>query len=129
MNGTYIVEFVLAFAASLLGTPLAKRLAFRWGAVAKPDKGRKLHNKPTPRLGGIAVLAGSLLPLLFLVRLDRTLTGLLLGLLILLGVGIIDDIRGLSAVTKLIWQFVAAGVVLAGGLGIIYITKPLGGTI
>ncbi len=123
------MAFGWAFVASLLVTPLAKRLAFRWGAVDKPDKRRKLHNKPTPRLGGIAIIAGWLLPLLFFVKLDRPLLGLLGGLLILLAVGIIDDIRGLSAPTKLIWQFMAAGVVLAGGLGIIYISNPLGGAI
>lgn len=52
----------------------------------------------------------------------------MLGGAILAILGAIDDVRGLSAYTRLAWQFIAAVVVLCGGIGIIAITNPLGGT-
>ena len=60
---------------------------------------------------------------------SRQLDALLIGCAILVVVGVIDDIKGLSAWTKLGWQFVAASVALAGGVGITSFTNPFGGEI
>ncbi len=129
MNANLITGFGIAFSLSLLTTPLARRLAYKIGAIDHPTTERKSHTVPTPRSGGFAIAIGFLVAFLASFTLDRTLMGLLAGFVILLVVGVIDDIRGMRARTKLFWQFVAAGAVLAGGLGIIYITNPLGGVI
>jgi UDP-GlcNAc:undecaprenyl-phosphate GlcNAc-1-phosphate transferase len=59
----------------------------------------------------------------------RQLSALVLGCSVLVVVGVIDDIRGLSPWVKLGWQFVAAAIALAGGIGITALTNPFGGTI
>ena len=53
----YIMAFVLAFLISFAMTPVAKKVAFKVGAIANPRK-RDMHSKPIPRMGGIAIVAG-----------------------------------------------------------------------
>ena len=55
---SYVTLFMLSLLAALLLTPLVRRKATEWGAIAMPDGaegGRHIHAKPTPRLGGIAI--------------------------------------------------------------------------
>lgn len=125
----FLLAFSLAFALSLLLTPLVRRLAFALHAVDTPDQRRKIHALATPRLGGVAIAAAFVVTFLLNFELTRPFWGLLGGLAILFTVGVIDDIRNLSAWQKLMWQVIAAAVVLAGGIGIVVITNPLGGTI
>jgi UDP-GlcNAc:undecaprenyl-phosphate GlcNAc-1-phosphate transferase len=90
---------------------------------------RKIHNREIAYLGGVAIFGGFVATALLLLPLSRQLTGLLLGCLILVLVGVVDDMRDLSPWVKLIGQVVAAVVALAGGIGITEITNPLGGVI
>lgn len=128
MTAEFIRVFLVSFGLSLVGTPLVKRLALKIGAVDVPEA-RKVHSKPVPRLGGLAIAVAFLVPFILFLDLDRPLIGLLAGVLILLAHGLIDDIRGLSAKAKLVWQVMAAVVVLAGGIGIVFVSNPLGGVI
>lgn len=128
MIGQYVLGFGMAFAASFLFTPWVRRLAIKIGAIDKPTK-RKVHTKPVPRLGGVAIAVAFLIPFLLLVDLDRRFIGLLAGFIILLGLGVADDVKRLRARHKLVWQLLAAVAVLAGGIGIVYFTNPFGGVI
>jgi UDP-GlcNAc:undecaprenyl-phosphate GlcNAc-1-phosphate transferase len=110
-------------------TPLIRRYALRRGIVDRPSEPRKIHTHPIAYLGGLAIFAGFLLAVVLFMPLSRQLAALVAGCGILVLIGVVDDIRGLSPWTKLIFQFVAAGVALAGGIGITYLTNPLGGTI
>ncbi len=127
MSTTYFAAFAMAFTISAAITPLVKRLAVRVGALDYPDTTRKSHAKTVPRIGGLAIMAGFIVPFLAFTNLDRPLACLLAGILLLLGVGVVDDTRGLSALSKLFWQVIAAGVILAGGLGIVFVSNPFGG--
>ncbi len=124
----YLIAFTAAIIISAVLTPVVKRKAIKWGAVDMPDE-RKVHSKPIPRLGGVAIFIAFTAVLLVLLPFSRHFAGLLGGAIILLVVGIIDDLRGLKAWQKLIWQIVAAMVALAGGIGIVSITNPFGGTL
>ena len=53
-----ILAFVVAFIFSFAATPIAYRLAFKIGAVDVPRDSRRMHKKPIPRLGGIAIVFG-----------------------------------------------------------------------
>lgn len=128
MTSEYFIGFGLALIISLGVTPLVRKLAFRIGAVDKPSS-RKVHAQPIPRLGGVGIVTAFLVPFVILADFDRALLGLLLGIVILFSVGLIDDLKRLRARTKLFWQLIAAGVVLAGGIGIVYVTNPFGGVI
>src|SRR4051812_30149446 len=57
MSVTLMLLFVLSLVLSLLFTPLVRRLAFHWNLVDQPDNQRKVHKKPIPRIGGVAVTA------------------------------------------------------------------------
>lgn len=128
MNTQLISAFLMSFVLSLGLTPLVRKLAFKIGALDHPNH-RKAHAQPTPRIGGLAITAAFVVTMLANTRLDRPLVGLLAGVGILLLGGLLDDVKGLSARSKLVWQIVAAIVVLAGGIGIVYFSNPLGGTI
>lgn len=128
MNPSYLSAFLVAFGISLILTPLVRLIAIKAKRLDKPDS-RKLHTSPVPRVGGVAIVMAFLIPFLTYVDLSRQFMGLLAGLIILLIVGLFDDIWGLKARYKLGWQVLSAGVVLAGGIGIIYFTNPFGGVI
>ena len=55
---TYFTLFTLSFFTAMFVTPLVRRKASEWGAIAKPDNGRHIHSNPTPRLGGVAIYLG-----------------------------------------------------------------------
>ncbi len=125
----YLLAFVLAFGTTALLTPIVRRLAFRIGAVDRPGDARRIHKIAIARLGGLAIFAGFLLAVLVYLPLTRPLAGLLAGCLVVMVVGVIDDIRGVSAGVKLLWQVVAASLALAGGIGITFVNNPFGGII
>lgn len=118
--------FILAFLMSFLFTPLAKKTAYVVGAVDIPKDKRKIHKKPMPRLGGLAIYVGVIVSLLFYVQLDRGLIGIILGSSVIVAAGILDDIFELKAVYKLAAQFVAVAVFIAFGNTIDWMSNPFG---
>jgi UDP-GlcNAc:undecaprenyl-phosphate GlcNAc-1-phosphate transferase len=135
---TYLILFIIAALSALLGTPLIRRRAIAWGAVAVPDKGRHIHAAPTPRLGGIAIylafvltlclvpLSGNLVSTIFTANLPR-IVALLIPATLIFAFGIYDDFHGAGAPTKIIFQTIAAGALFASGLRIENLSSPLGG--
>lgn len=125
----YLLGFGLAFALSAALTPWIRRFALKKGIVDHPSSARKIHRQPVAYLGGLAIFAAFVITVMIFLPVTRQLAALLLGCLILVVIGVIDDIRDLPAGVKLIGQFVAAGVALSGGIGITTITNPFGGVI
>lgn len=118
-----IGPLLIAFALVFLGTPLVKKLAYKVKAVDEPEA-RKVHVQTMPRLGGLAICLGFWLTVFFTQEMTRELYGLLLGGLIITGVGIIDDIKGVTPRVKLVMQLVAACVVIFAGVRVDFITHP-----
>ncbi len=117
---------VLAFVASILFTPLVKRLAFRIGAVDKPNY-RKVHARIMPRLGGLAIFLAFVVAYVAYRPDGGYDKALLLGALIIIITGVLDDMFEISAKAKLLGQLLAAGsVVIYGGLQIEFINLPFG---
>ncbi|EON73600.1 glycosyltransferase family 4 protein [Lysinibacillus sphaericus] len=129
------VSLIAAFVASILLTPLVKRLAFRIGAVDAPNY-RKVHAKIMPRLGGLAIFLAFLIgvamlyPFLInvLPRLNISEYGLIaiiIGAAIIVATGVVDDMREISAKAKMLGQLIAALIVIfVGGIQIDYINLP-----
>lgn len=118
---TFVVAFVFSFAA----TPIAYRLAFKVGAVDVPRDKRRMHKKPTPRIGGVAIIFGFLVALCCFGRLTRELTAILCGASIIAVMGFIDDCKNLDAKLKFAIQIIAALVVMIGGnIRITVFTNP-----
>ncbi len=124
----YLAAFLVSLLLALALTPVVRHFAIRYGIMAQPGH-RKVHLKPVPYLGGLAIFISFVATVVMFVPFGRQLGALLAGCAILAVVGAIDDIKGLGAWTKLGWQFVAAGVALAGGIGIVSIANPFGGVI
>jgi UDP-GlcNAc:undecaprenyl-phosphate/decaprenyl-phosphate GlcNAc-1-phosphate transferase len=139
----YLTVFGVALGASLVATPLAKGLARQLGVLDQPSQ-RKVHLRPTPLMGGLAIYAGfwaSVLaisrfqvaaPEVFLPDTTRELAAIFVATLTLMVVGVVDDkLRGgLPPGTKLAAQLVAAGVAIVGGLqlrvfGVPWLDLPL----
>lgn len=101
-----LVAAVLAFAV----TPLVKRLAQRVGAMDVPTDGRRMHHRPIPRMGGLAIFAAFLVSTLLFAfpEFDREVRGILLGAVIIVILGVLDDIFALHAGLKFIVQIAAA---------------------
>jgi len=136
--------FVVATAIAAALTPLAARLAVRIGAIDFP-RARGLSERPTPKLGGLAILAGALVAALIWVpstihlqHVPHTPPGsggtvhtwaVLVGAAVITLVGAIDDWRDLSPAVKLAGQIVAAVIAVEGGVNVTDVTLPFVGAL
>lgn len=122
---TAIIAVVAAAVISLILTPLVKRMAERFGFVDIPKDERRMHNRAIPTIGGLAIYAAFLVVALFLVPLDRQYVGMLLGSLIIVIMGLIDDKYDLDARLKFLIQILAAAIPASQGCLIEYIGNPI----
>ncbi|WP_407344221.1 MraY family glycosyltransferase [Pengzhenrongella phosphoraccumulans] len=132
----YLLVLLIAAAVTYVTTPIARWIALRSGAITAV-RARDVHSIPTPRLGGIAMLAGiavalvvaSQIPFLGGVFEDSHQAWGILGaaaMVCLLGVA--DDIWDLDWITKLVGQVLAAGFLAwSGGGGVVLYQLPIGG--
>jgi UDP-GlcNAc:undecaprenyl-phosphate/decaprenyl-phosphate GlcNAc-1-phosphate transferase len=127
MNNNYIA-FFSALIISFLLTPLARKLAFKVGALDIPKDARKIHNKPMPYFGGIAIYVAIMACMFVYMPKDETNISIMIGATIIVLTGIIDDMYGMPAKIKLIMQIVAAAIAIKGGVKIHFITNPLSNT-
>lgn len=114
---------IIAALIVLAATPLAARLARAVGAVNQPSD-RRIHREPTPRLGGLAILAGFLVPVLYFLPADPAARALVAGAVLICALGAVDDIWGLSPPVKLLGQVACAAIPVSAGLTIDHITLP-----
>ena len=117
---------LIAFAIVVLLTPAVGGMARRFGVVDVPG-GRRINQLPVPRLGGIALFLGILVPALAFLHVGHQTRGLLLGAAIAVTVGIVDDFRGLPWYAKLGGQVAAAAVATGFGIWVHRFTFPFVG--
>ena len=120
-----IFAFIVSFAFTFATTPLVRRFAFKIGAIDIPKDNRRMHKKPTPRIGGLAIIFGFTVATLFFAQPSRQLYGTLAGAAIIAVMGVIDDCKNLPAKLKFVIQIIAALVVVfAGDIKIDVFTNP-----
>jgi UDP-GlcNAc:undecaprenyl-phosphate GlcNAc-1-phosphate transferase len=119
---------VIAFVIVVLLTPAVGGMARLLGAVDRPEE-RRLNRRPIPRLGGLAIFLGIIVPALAFLDLSSETRGVLLGAAVATVVGAIDDFRGLSPPTKLAGQVFAAAIPTAFGVWIDHFTLPFLGAV
>ena len=122
--GVVIAALVVAFLVALITTPVVKNLAFKMGAVDVPKDNRRMHNHPIPRMGGLAIFLGFLLSVLVFLDLTDQMRGMLLGAVIIVVLGIFDDIYSLRAMFKFCVQIAAALVAVLSGNVIETLSNP-----
>lgn len=133
MWGNIAIAFLLAFIVALIATPYSIKVANKIGAVDVPKDDRRMRKKAMPKLGGIAVIAGFLVSVIYLLSVMsiegsidlfgeeqyfKKLIGLLWGIIIITITGIIDDVKDLKPLQKLFGQVLAAIAVVAFGVKI-----------
>ena len=130
ISNAFLLIFAVAFMGCVLATPVVTRIAHWAGAIDRPDHFRRIHHGATPRLGGLGLAFGLLVGVLVVVLggyLDAW-EGLpdwvahqwpvLAAALIVLGLGFVDDTRGVSPRVKLAGQAAAVLVLYLGGVRI-----------
>jgi UDP-GlcNAc:undecaprenyl-phosphate GlcNAc-1-phosphate transferase len=102
-DGTALWGLGLAAVITLAATPLTMVLARRVGAIDHPTADRpRVHKRPIPRIGGLAMVIGILVPALLLVDLHGPRAGIILAIPLVAAIGLVDDIRGLSPRAKML---------------------------
>lgn len=115
---------VAAFLVALIATPVVKSFAFKVGAIDVPKDNRRMHKVPIPRMGGLAIFLGFFLSVLVFASLTEQIKSMLLGAVIIVVLGVLDDIYTLRAMPKLLVQIAAALVAVLGGNEIIVLSNP-----
>lgn len=132
-----LLIFAFAAAASWALTPVVRAFAVKNAVVDKPAA-RKNHREPMPLLGGVAVgiaLIAAVAAVLYLGWLPgayikaKFLAGMLVAVLLLVVGGALDDKYDLPPLGQIVWPFLASLAIVASGIGVDYVTNPLGGQI
>jgi len=124
-----IIGFIAAFIFSVAVVPFVRKMCLNQGFYDLPGE-RKIHKKPIPRLGGIAIWVGTILSLITVVLLQgqypfgNSISAILAGGSIMFLLGIVDDTYGLSAKFKFFVQIGAALVAFLLGVQINFINLP-----
>jgi len=136
LNGYFIVGFC-AMIVTLIATPIVRSFAKKRNWVAVPDE-RKVHTVATPDVGGIAMFAGVVVALGLAGQMDRFSPlfrgnseprGILLAALLILVIGVIDDVRELSAPARVLATVGAAMILVQSGVTMFYFRIPFFGVI
>ena len=118
------IAFAVALVLSFIVTPAVKSFAQKVGAIDVPKDARRMHDHPIPRLGGLAIFVAFILSVLLTAEINRQVQGILLGSVIIVVVGVIDDIVSLAALVKLAGQIAAALVAVFFGVVINVVSNP-----
>ena len=112
-HNVFLIVFI-TFLASAVLVPLAKKCAFHTNALDIPNA-RKVHKKPIPRMGGLAVFGAFLLGYMLFARSTYQIISILIGGFIIVFIGMIDDINPVGALPKFIIHIIAACVAVFYG--------------
>ena len=130
-NGIIVIfAFIIALVIAYVTTPLTIRLAFKINALDIPKDTRRMHKKPTPRIGGIAIIYGFLIGVFcfanFVINgeINTSLIGIVAGSLIIAVLGFLDDLKPKRAILKFGIQIIAAIIPVICGVRVIAITNP-----
>ncbi|HEB01477.1 MAG TPA: undecaprenyl/decaprenyl-phosphate alpha-N-acetylglucosaminyl 1-phosphate transferase [Candidatus Portnoybacteria bacterium] len=126
----YLKPFLIALILVALLVPLIGWLARKLGLVG-PAGGRHIHKKRIPRLGGLAIIIVFVLTIFLIPELviEKPLKGVLIAALVILLVGIWDDLKELGSVLQFFWQLVVALIIILAGVRVDYLKNPFGGAI
>src|ERR1035437_2886392 len=132
LRNLFLLPWLVAPVVAFLTTPLVIKFADKLGIIDDPRRNRQpkvIHTYPTPRGGGIPIFVALLTASLIFLPIDKHIMGILIGAGILVVMGTLDDRYNLNPYLRLGLGFLAAAVVVASGIGISFISSPLGGII
>lgn len=126
-----LIPFLVATIICFLMTPVVIKLAKRFGFMDIPKDNRRMHNKPIPLSGGLAMYITLVVSILIFVKLgyislSTEIIGLIVGSSVIVVSGLIDDKVGLSPKKKIVFQLVAGICLVLGGVRIDFFNNPFG---
>ena len=119
-----LLALLVALVVSFLMTPIVKTFAYKVGAIDVPKDARRMHKTPIPRLGGLAIFIGFMVSILLFVEITAEMRSILLGAVIIVVLGVVDDIMALPAKLKFVVQIVAALIPALNGVSIQALSNP-----
>ena len=122
--GTVLLSVATSLIVSFLMTPVVKTFAYKVGAIDVPKDNRCMHKTPIPRLGGLAIFLGFMVSTLLFNEIDAQMRGILLGSVIIVLLGVVDDITPLPAMLKFVVQIIAALIPISHGVVIKALSNP-----
>lgn len=120
------VTFIICFLAAVALTPLVRKLAIRIGATDLPNA-RKVHKKIMPRMGGLAIYLAFIIGMLIMWPDSSFTLPLIIGSVIIILTGVLDDMYSLSPRVKMVAHFFAALVIVHSGISVEFINLPFNG--
>lgn len=134
----HLIAFFVSAVVVLWSTPVVKNIGIKSGRVDKPG-GRKVHQRPMVRLGGVSIFAGTFIALLIVwwsggfgilpTETEWEVWGVILGGLAFFLIGLADDLFNLSALVRLLMQVVVAGLAWWVGVRIDFLSVPFDGLV
>lgn len=121
----FVLSLIISSAVTYITIMIYKSLGLVDKSTTK-QHAKHIHTSPVPRGGGIPIFVAMLFATLTLVKIDPQIAGIFAGAIIILITGILDDVYDISPYLRLVIGVVAAVIVVASGIGINYISNPLG---
>ncbi|MGI6012687.1 MAG: MraY family glycosyltransferase [Oscillospiraceae bacterium] len=115
---------LIAFAISFASTPLVKAFAEKFGAMDVPKEKRRVHDHPIPRLGGMAIFFGFILSVILFADITKQVQGILIGAVLIVITGAVDDFVSLKPGIKFSLQIIAAVIAVAHGVVVQRLMNP-----
>lgn len=128
----FIGPIAFSFFMAFIVTPFVIKLAWKLNLIDDPRTNKHpkvIHTYPTPRGGGIAIFLAIFLSILLFLPIDKHIMGILVGIILIIIIGVLDDKYDLNPYLRLFLQFVAASAPIVAGIGISFISNPWGGII
>lgn len=119
INGVCAV--ILALLLSFTTTPAVRAFAYVIGAIDVPRDNRRMHTKPIPRIGGLSIFIAFVVSTLIFCKVDQNLIAIYTGGLLIVLVGIIDDVKAINAWAKFAAQILAALIAVMCGVKLEFI--------
>ena len=132
LRNLFLLPWLTAAIVAFVSTPLVIKFAEKLGIIDDPRRNKHpkvIHTYPTPRGGGIPIFLALLICGLVFLPIDKHTVGILVGAAILVVMGTLDDKLNLNPYLRLGLGFLAAAAPIAAGIGISFISNPLGGII
>lgn len=124
-----ILSFISALALSFVLTPLFEAISWQFKVLDYPNSD-KVHSRPTPLLGGVAIyLSFTVIALLTLKEISGQYKALLISATIIFISGLVDDIKPFSALKRLAIQLIAASVLILGGVSFTFLSNDFTGKV
>lgn len=127
-----ILPLIVSFCVAYFITPLVIRYSKKLGLIDDPKKNihpKVIHTKPTSRAGGIPIFLSLLISLSLFIPFDKYLISILTGALFIFLMGYFDDKYNLNPYLRLLLGIIGASIPVLSGIGITFLTNPLGGII